>query len=156
MRTLLRRGSRVPHGLSRVHRPDATGGIRAALHPSGRLRATRRLRGDRGVSILEFTGFLPVLLLVGMAAIQLGLIGYGVNQAGSGARAAARAASQQGGAPAGVAAGHAAVSGWLNPSVDPVPGPDLTTATVTVTVPGVIPLFGPYPVTRRATMPTDD
>jgi hypothetical protein len=156
MRTLLRRGSRVPHGLSRAHRPDATGGIRAALHPSGRFRATRRLRGDRGVSILEFTGFLPVLLLVGMAAIQLGLIGYGVNQAGSGARAAARAASQQGGAPAGAAAGHAAVSGWLDPDVSAERGSELTTATVTVTVPGVIPLFGPYPVTRRATMPTDD
>lgn len=62
-------------------------------HPHPRL----KLRGDRGVSILEFTGFLPILLLVGMAAIQLGLIGYGINQAGSGARAAARAASQQGG-----------------------------------------------------------
>ncbi|WP_329301451.1 hypothetical protein OG410_26635 [Streptomyces sp. NBC_00659] len=91
-----------------------------------------------------------------MAAIQLGLIGYGINQAGSGARAAARAASQQGGPPAGEAAGRAAVSGWLDPSVDPVSGPDLTTATVTVRVPGVIPLFGPYEVTRHATMPTDD
>ncbi|MFF3413137.1 TadE/TadG family type IV pilus assembly protein [Streptomyces sp. NPDC002698] len=129
---------------------------RAGRRPAGGFLAARRLRGDRGVSILEFTGFLPVLLLVGMAAIQLGLIGYGVNQAGSGARAAARAASQQGGPPAGEAAGHAAVSGWLDPDVFTEQGSELTTATVTVTVPGVIPLFGPYEVTRRATMPTDD
>ncbi|WP_406365738.1 TadE/TadG family type IV pilus assembly protein [Streptomyces sp. NBC_00645] len=127
-----------------------------ALRPSGRFRAARRLRGDRGVSILEFTGFLPILLLIGMAAIQLGLIGYGVSQAGSGARAAARAASQEGGPAAGIAAGQAAVSGWLDPDVTPDQGAETTTATVTVHVPGVIPLFGDYDVTRHATMPTDD
>lgn len=44
----------------------------------------RRLRDDRGVSMLEFAGFLPILLVIGMAAIQLGLIGYGINQAGTG------------------------------------------------------------------------
>ncbi|MET8134578.1 TadE family protein [Streptomyces sp. NPDC005251] len=114
----------------------------------------RRPRGDRGVSILEFVGFLPILLMIGMATIQLGLIGYGINQAGSGARAAARVASQGGD---GGAAGQAAVSGWLNPRVPPpAKGPDLTTATVTVHVPGVIPLFPGYDLTRRATMPTDD
>ncbi|GAX51046.1 MULTISPECIES: TadE family protein [Streptomyces] len=114
----------------------------------------RRLRDDRGVSMLEFAGFLPILLLIGMAAIQLGLIGYGINQAGTGARAAARVASQGGD---GSAAGQAAVSGWLNPNIPPpAQGPDVTTATVTVTVPGVIPFFGPYPVTRHATMPTDN
>ncbi|MEU6272592.1 hypothetical protein ABZ871_09240 [Streptomyces populi] len=90
-----------------------------------------------------------------MAAIQLGLIGYGANQAGSAARAAARAASQGGD---GGAAGTAAVSGWLDPSVslEGGPGSELTTATATVTVPNVIPLFGRYPVTRHVTMPTDD
>ncbi|MFF7883223.1 TadE/TadG family type IV pilus assembly protein [Streptomyces sp. NPDC007896] len=112
----------------------------------------RRLRDDRGVSMLEFAGFLPILLVIGMAAIQLGLIGYGINQAGTGARAAARVASQGGD---GGAAGQAAVSGWLKPNVKPNEGADLTTATVTVSVPGVIPFFGPYPVTRHATMPTD-
>ncbi|MCX4589553.1 pilus assembly protein [Streptomyces sp. NBC_01549] len=114
----------------------------------------RRLRGDRGVSMLEFAGFLPILLVIGMAAIQLGLIGYGINQAGTGARAAARVASQGGD---GTAAGQAAVSGWLNPNVPPpAQDTDVTTATVQVTVPGVIPLFGPYTVTRHATMPTDN
>ncbi|MFE9893997.1 TadE/TadG family type IV pilus assembly protein [Streptomyces sp. NPDC005529] len=116
-------------------------------------RRTRRLRDDRGVSILEFTGFLPILLLIGMATIQLGLIGYGANQAGSGARAAARVASQGGD---GAAAGQAAVSGWLDPQVAPAQGADLTTATVTVHVPGLIPLFGGYDLSRTATMPTDD
>ncbi|MET7348267.1 TadE family protein [Streptomyces mirabilis] len=117
----------------------------------------RRLRDDRGVSMLEFAGFLPILLLIGMAAIQLGLIGYGINQAGTGARAAARVASQQGGPAEGTAAGQAAVSGWLKPDVPPpAKGADTTTATVTVHVPSVIPLFGPYTVTRHATMPTDN
>ncbi|MEV6025520.1 TadE/TadG family type IV pilus assembly protein [Streptomyces sp. NPDC052036] len=102
--------------------------------------------------MLEFAGFLPILLVIGMATIQLGLIGYGINQAGTAARAAARVASQNGD---GGAAGAAAVSGWLNPSVSAPRGADTTTATVTVTVPSVIPLFGDWPVTRHATMPND-
>ncbi|MCX5278815.1 TadE/TadG family type IV pilus assembly protein [Streptomyces sp. NBC_00198] len=130
-----------------------TGGPPAAATRLRARRVTRRLRDDRGVSILEFTGFLPILLLIGMATIQLGLIGYGANQAGSGARAAARVASQGGD---GAAAGQAAVSGWLDPQVAPAQGADLTTATVTVHVPGVIPLFGGYDLSRKATMPTDD
>ncbi|MBE4738960.1 TadE/TadG family type IV pilus assembly protein [Streptomyces caniscabiei] len=104
--------------------------------------------------MLEFAGFLPILLLVGMAAIQLGLIGYGISQAGSAARAAARAESLQPGT--GGAAGAAAASAWLNPSVDPGGGgTDTITATVVVTVPSVIPLFDPVPVERSATMPND-
>ncbi|MGW0827437.1 TadE family protein [Streptomyces sp. NPDC002845] len=121
----------------------------------GRLRGRlERLRGnDRGVSILEFAGFLPVLLLIGMAGIQLGLIGYGINQAGSAARAAARADSLEPGA--GAAAGVAAASSWLNPDVDVAQGADTTTATVSLTVPSVIPLLDPVPVDRSATMPND-
>lgn len=126
-------------------------GLRGLRHGLRGLR--HRLRDDRGVSILEFTGFLPILLVVGMAAIQLGLIGYGINQAGTGARAAARVASQGGD---GAAAGQAAVSGWLNPAVTAPEGPDLTTATVTVQIPSVIPLFDPVTFSRSATMPTDD
>ncbi|WP_260332837.1 TadE family protein [Streptomyces beigongshangae] len=116
-------------------------------------RILKRLRDDRGVSMLEFAGFLPVLLLIGMAAIQLGLIGYGINQAGSGARAAARAASQ---GEDGGAAGAAAVSGWLDPSVSAPGGTgDLVTATVTLQVPAVIPLLPEVTVQRDATMPND-
>lgn len=124
-----------------------------AAAPASAPEPARRPLDDRGVSILEFVGFLPILLLVGLAAVQLGLIGYGVNQAGTAARAAARVASQGGD---GGAAGRAAVSGWLDPRVTPDRGAETTTATVQVHVPGVIPLFGGYDVTRHATMPTDD
>ncbi|MET7701853.1 TadE family protein [Streptomyces sp. NPDC005485] len=118
-------------------------------------RLLKRLRDDRGVSMLEFAGFLPILLVIGMAAIQLGLVGYGINQAGSGARAAARVASQDGD---GSAAGAASVSGWLDPDVPPpARGADTTTATVIVHVPSVIPLFGGgWDVQRSATMPNDN
>ncbi|GGX39754.1 TadE/TadG family type IV pilus assembly protein [Streptomyces fructofermentans] len=116
-------------------------------------RLRKRLRDDRGVSMLEFAGFLPVLLVIGMAAIQLGLIGYGINQAGTAARAAARAASQ---GEDGAAAGQAAVSGWLDPEIAAGEGADLSTATATLQVPSVIPLFEPVTVQRDATMPTDD
>ncbi|WP_055717911.1 TadE family protein, partial [Streptomyces torulosus] len=112
-----------------------------------------RHRNDRGAAILEFAGFLPILLLVAMAAIQLGLIGYGISQAGSAARAAARAESLGND---GVAAGQAAASGWLDPEVSPNQGPDTTTATVVVTVPSVIPLFDPVSLERTATMPNDE
>ncbi|MFD5760969.1 pilus assembly protein, partial [Streptomyces sp. NPDC127044] len=58
---------------------------------------------------------------------------------------------------AGRAAGGAGVRGCLTRHTPPpAQGSDVTTATVTVTVPGVIPFFGPYPVTRHATMPTDN
>lgn len=122
----------------------------------GRVRCRSRGRrwDDRGVSILEFAGFLPVLLLVGLAAIQLGLVGYAANQAGSGARAAARAASQ---GESGQAAGAAAMDGGLSSSVTVGGGGDTTTATVKVDVPLLLPFVGSgWSVTREATMPNDD
>ncbi|WP_448318490.1 TadE/TadG family type IV pilus assembly protein [Streptomyces sp. CO7] len=111
-----------------------------------------RLRGDRGVSSLELAGYLPVLLVIAMAALQLGLVGYGANQAGTAARAAARAASQEGD---GAAVGAAAVSSWLDPAVSTDLGAETTTARVVVHVPSVIPLFGGWDIARDATMPTD-
>ncbi|WP_316726045.1 TadE/TadG family type IV pilus assembly protein [Streptomyces sp. 11x1] len=144
---------------AKTHRhPRPTHRAPARPRPTHRPRAnpkpTGRRWNDRGSSILEFAGFLPILLLVGMAAIQLGLIGYGISQAGSAARAAARAESLQPGT--GAAAGAAAASAWLDPSVDPGGGgTDTTTATVVVTVPSVIPLFDPVSVERSATMPND-
>ncbi|WP_371577240.1 TadE family protein [Streptomyces sp. NBC_01314] len=134
-------------------RTRPTHGPRASRPPTGQPPHDRRWN-DRGSSILEFAGFLPILLLVGMAAIQLGLIGYGISQAGSAARAAARAESLEPGA--GAVAGAAAASAWLNPAVDPGGGgTDTITATVTVTVPSVVPLFDPVTVERSATMPND-
>ncbi|MEV3861122.1 TadE/TadG family type IV pilus assembly protein [Streptomyces sp. NPDC050095] len=112
-----------------------------------------RGRGDKGVSMLEFAGFLPFLLVIGMAAIQLGLVGYGANQAGSAARAAARAESLNPGT-GGEAAGSAA-SGWLNPTPDGCGGDETITCTVTVRVPAIIPLFDGWDIHRSATMPND-
>ncbi|MFJ2767650.1 TadE/TadG family type IV pilus assembly protein [Streptomyces sp. NPDC087300] len=113
----------------------------------------RRRWDDRGVSILEFAGFLPILLLVGLAAIQLGLVGYAANQAGSGARAAARAASQ---GDSGEAAGAAAMDSGLSAEVHVGKGDATTTATVEVQVPRLLPFIGTdWRVTKEATMPND-
>ncbi len=55
-----------------------------------RMRTHRgRDRDDRGQVALEYIGFIAILLLVGLAAIQLGVAAYAANQAGTGARAAA-------------------------------------------------------------------
>jgi hypothetical protein len=102
--------------------------------------------------MLEFAGFLPFLLLIGMAVIQLGLVGYAANQAGSSARAAARAESLNPGT--GQQAATAAASAWLDPAAGITAG-DEVTATVTVHVPPVIPLFDGWDLTRSATMPND-
>ncbi|QNS04401.1 TadE/TadG family type IV pilus assembly protein [Streptomyces xanthii] len=102
--------------------------------------------------MLEFAGFLPFLLIIGMAAIQLGLVGYGANQAGSAARAAARAESLEPGT--GQAAATGSTSTWLHPRAAIAPG-DAVQATVTVHVPAIIPLFDGWDLHRTATMPND-
>ncbi|MFD7161935.1 hypothetical protein [Streptomyces violascens] len=110
---------------------------------------------DRGQVALEYIGFIALLLLVGLAAIQLGVAAYAVNQAGTGARAAARAASLD--EPKGLspeAAVQAAVSGWLYP--DPKGGiaGDQATYTVTIKIPSVIPGIPDFgTATRTSTMP---
>ncbi|MEV0257464.1 TadE/TadG family type IV pilus assembly protein [Streptomyces sp. NPDC050732] len=104
--------------------------------------------------MLEFAGFLPILLIIGLAAIQLGLVGYAANQAGSGARAAARAASQ---GDSGEAAGAAAMDGGLTSSIGVSQGGTTTTATVEVQVPTLLPFVDTdWSVTKEATMPNDD
>ncbi|WP_053726302.1 hypothetical protein [Streptomyces sp. WM6378] len=115
---------------------------------------------DRGQVALEYIGFVAILLLVGLAAIQLGVAAYAVNQAGTGARAAARAASlddPRAGEPKldPVAAGTAAVSGWLKPDVTPAgSGGDEATYTVTIKIPSVIPGIPDFgTATRTSTMP---
>ncbi|RKN76137.1 septum formation initiator [Streptomyces klenkii] len=136
---------------------DASGRIAAgragAARPSGVVR-----RRDRGSLSIELIGFLPVLLLVGLAAIQLGLAAYAAQQAGSAARAAARTASLDDPRMSPAAAGRAAMSGWLRTAGAPAAAPcaagaPQTTAEVTVVIPTVLPLLGERSVTRRATMP---
>lgn len=120
----------------------------------------RRRADDQGQVALEYIGFVAILLLVGLAAIQLGVAAYAVNQAGTGARAAARAASldePRAGEPKldPVAAGTAAVSGWLKPDVTPAgSGGDGVAYTVTIKIPSVIPGISDFgTATRTSTMP---
>ncbi|EFL39409.1 TadE/TadG family type IV pilus assembly protein [Streptomyces fungicidicus] len=113
-----------------------------------------RRRRDRGQVALEYLGFLPVLLIVAMAAIQLGLIAYTAQQAGTAARAAARAASL------GEAYGYtcrAAISDWLadGTSCEGYPGGEEVTVTATVDIPSIVPGWNFDPVRKSATMPRD-
>ncbi|MFH8625081.1 TadE/TadG family type IV pilus assembly protein [Streptomyces vietnamensis] len=114
---------------------------------------------DRGQAAIEYLGFLPILLIVGMAGLQLGIAAYAAQQAGTAARAAARAESDDDPATTGEAAGKAAVSGWIakHAQIDPGRGGGEATATVTVTIPSVVPFWDDFgPVTKTATMPMPD
>ncbi|WP_237317688.1 TadE/TadG family type IV pilus assembly protein [Streptomyces sp. JJ36] len=101
----------------------------------------RRGHGDRGASSVEFAGMLPLLLLVGLAALQLGIAGYAVQQAGTGARAAARTASQNDPGAGCADSGRAAMSGWTadRATFACAAGDDAVTVTTTVTIPSLIP-----------------
>ncbi|NLU66646.1 TadE/TadG family type IV pilus assembly protein [Streptomyces sp. HNM0574] len=117
-----------------------------------------RTRGDRGASSLEFAGVLPLLLLVAVAAIQLGVAGYAVQQAGTGARAAARTASQEDVADGYESTGRAAMSGWTaSRSTFTLGGSDEeVTVTTRVTIPSLVPGVDDFgEASRTATMPRD-
>ncbi|MBL1288570.1 TadE/TadG family type IV pilus assembly protein [Streptomyces sp. NPDC057067] len=140
--------------------PRAAG--RAADEAAGRSpRAARqraRRRGDRGSTAIEYLGFLPVLILIGMAGLQLGLIAYTAQQAGTGARAAARTASQDGLRGSYERVGKASMTGWVaqRARIAPPSGGDSVTVKVTVTVPDVLlGLLGDRTVEKSATMPRD-
>ncbi|MGP3973063.1 TadE family protein [Streptomyces sp. 8N114] len=113
---------------------------------------------DRGSSALEFAGMLPLLLLVAMAAIQLGIVGYAVQQAGTGARAAARVASQEEIADQYAASGRAAMSDWTarRSRFALGGGGDEVKVTTSVTIPSLIPGMDSLgTASRSATMPSD-
>ncbi|MER5968583.1 TadE/TadG family type IV pilus assembly protein [Streptomyces sp. NPDC002055] len=137
--------------LSSVRLPSAT------PHPRPRLRPQPR---DRGQASVEFLGFLPVLLVVVLAAVQLGLAGYVAAQARTGARAAARTAARAEPATDPVAAGHASMSDWVARRAEVVSdagGSDAASATVRVPIPSVIPGIESFgPVEKSATMPRDE
>ncbi|MEV1051731.1 TadE/TadG family type IV pilus assembly protein [Streptomyces sp. NPDC049887] len=111
---------------------------------------------DRGQTAIEYLGWLPILLLVALAAIQLGIAVYAVQQAGTAARAAARTASIDNGS--GAQAGKAAMSDWLaeGTDVDVSMAGDEVTATAHVDIPSLIPVFAFDRATRSATMPVTD
>ncbi|MEU6884660.1 TadE/TadG family type IV pilus assembly protein [Streptomyces viridosporus] len=116
----------------------------------------RRGRGcrDRGQAALEYLGFIPVLIIVAMAAVQLGLIAYTAQQAGTAARAGARSASLDRGAGPACAA---AVSDWLagGTSCGAAEGGDEVTVTATVDIPSIVPGWDFGPARKTATMPLD-
>ncbi|MBT3164335.1 pilus assembly protein [Streptomyces sp. Vc74B-19] len=111
-------------------------------------------RRDRGQVALEYLGFLPVLILVAMAGVQLGLIAYTAQQAGTAARAGARSASLDQGAQAACAA---AVSSWLagGTSCGTSEGGDEVTVTARVDIPSIVPGWDFGTAGRSATMPVD-
>lgn len=109
---------------------------------------------DRGQAAIEYLGFLPILLIVGLAGLQLGIAAYAAQQAGTAARAAARALSTDNENPPGPqAAADAAVSGWINPSVHSRTGGGEAFVEVTVSIPSVVPFWDFDPVVKTATMP---
>lgn len=119
----------------------------------------RRINGrdhDRGAAVLEFAGFLPILLIVAMAGIQLGIVGYAASQAGTAARAAARTEAQEEFRGQGAATGLAAMSDWLAARTAIEFGGDVT-ATVTVSIPSVVPGMDDFgEVERSVTMPAEE
>ncbi|MER5937638.1 TadE/TadG family type IV pilus assembly protein [Streptomyces sp. NPDC001928] len=115
----------------------------------------RRSRRDRGQVAIEYLGFIPILILVAMAGIQVGLIAYTAQQAGTAARAGARAASlDPGTAQEGC---QNAVSSWLAEGTDcgEAPGGDQVTVTATVDIPSIVPGWNFDPAQKTATMPLD-
>lgn len=115
-------------------------------------------RRDRGVTAVEFAGWAPLLILVALAAIQLGVAGYAAQQAGSAARAAARAAAQRDTEDGYAASGRAALSHWLadDASFDLAACGTEATVTAHVTVPSVLPLLTDAgTATSSVTMPCD-
>ncbi|MFE2052602.1 TadE/TadG family type IV pilus assembly protein [Streptomyces sp. NPDC059459] len=115
------------------------------------------LRGrarDRGQVAIEYLGFLPILIIVGMAVVQLGLIAYTAQQAGTAARAGARGASIDRSAQAACAV---AVSGWLADGTQCTEsqGGDEVTVTATVDIPSIVPGWDFGDATRTAVMPLD-
>ncbi|MFF9070864.1 TadE/TadG family type IV pilus assembly protein [Streptomyces sp. NPDC014646] len=117
---------------------------------------TEATRRDRGQVAIEYLGFLPLLLLVGLLTIQTGIAAYAANQAGTGARAGARSASMSMGG-CDEDAARDAMSGWTADRAEFVPEGssfDEVTCTVRVEVPDIIPgvnIWGK--AERSSTMP---
>lgn len=120
-------------------------------------RRTGTARRDRGQVAIEYLGFIPLLLLVGLCAIQLGIAAYAANQAGTAARAAARTASHERPEIAPRLAGKQAMSDWLADGADVHQsyGTETVTSTATVDIPSIIPGVSFSPATRTSTMPRE-
>ncbi|MFE2495913.1 TadE/TadG family type IV pilus assembly protein [Streptomyces scopuliridis] len=121
------------------------------------VKRTARDARDRGQIALEYVGVVTILLFLALAAIQLGLAGYAVQQASTAARAAARAETYNDVTMTPEQAGEAATSDWLTVHIDREPeNGDEVTMTARVEVPPILPIFGNLGEAKRsATMPLD-
>lgn len=113
------------------------------------------LRDDRGQSVVEYGGWLFLLLFVMTIAVQVGLAVFAAQQAGTAARAAARVAAQDEATTGPQAAGTQALSSWLTAEIVTRRDGDAVTADVEVAIPGVVPGIDFGTVTKSATMPLD-
>lgn len=133
----------------------------APARPPRRARRRPRRRADRGVTAVEFAGWLPLLVLTALVGLQLGFAGYAVQQASSAARAAARVAAQQETEDRFEEAGRAAMSDWLDSSFVPEEscppsGDGVATVRAEVEIPSVLPFVGGFgTATKTVTMPCD-
>lgn len=121
-------------------------------------RGRRPARGgrDEGQAAIEFAGLIFILIIACLAAIQLGLAAYAMQQAGTASRAAARAASQYDSNWQQV--GKSSVSDWLatGTEFDRDSGTDEVEVEASVEVPSLLPdLFSFDPAKRKTTMPMD-
>ncbi|MCC5480666.1 TadE/TadG family type IV pilus assembly protein [Streptomyces sp. NPDC059680] len=113
----------------------------------------RRGRRDRGQVAIEYLGFVPILLIVAMAGIQIGAVAYAAEQASTAARAGARAASLEQDPQQACAQ---AVSGALTVRCDRGGGAaGSVTVTATVDIPQIVPGWHFDPAVKSATMPLD-
>ncbi|MFG2354030.1 TadE/TadG family type IV pilus assembly protein [Streptomyces sp. NPDC048521] len=111
---------------------------------------TYRRGRDGGQVAIEYLGFIPILLIVGLAGFQIGAVAYAAEQAGTAARAGARAASLQ--QPYQQACADA-VSGGMQVSCSAAEGDGSVTVTATVRIPKIVWSLGD--ATKTATMPLD-
>lgn len=103
---------------------------------------------------VEYIGFLPVLIFIALAAVQLGVAAYTASQAGTAARAAARMESLDDPPSSAGAAGAASISDWLEAGFSVSSGDGEVTVTATVEIPSIIPGVGDFgSVERSSTMP---
>ncbi len=126
-------------------------------HRPARRRDRSAYRRDRGQVAMEYLGFLPLLLLVAVAAIQLGIAAYAAAQAGTAARAGARTAASYDAYASGESAARGAISGWVKKGgfeYSEGGGADVT-VTVSLKVPSIVPGLDDWEATRSSTMPRE-
>ncbi|MFI8105522.1 TadE/TadG family type IV pilus assembly protein [Streptomyces sp. NPDC086023] len=110
---------------------------------------------DRGQVLIEYAGFLPLLLLVAVAGLQIGYVAYAYEQAGTAARAAARYQALHG--TNGAAAGRAAINDGLaeHSTITVDSSGDRVRAEARLRITSIVPGLSFDDAVRTATMPKD-